>query len=85
MNKTDVVKVTAPSGTDTKIKIRVAWGTWVQVFVSMDCSYTVTSTPYSPPTTVNAPSSAAARLWSRPGMLALSALLALLLPRPRCT
>jgi hypothetical protein len=83
VNKTDVVKVTAPSGTDTKIKIRVAWGTWVQVFVSMDCSYTVTSTPYSPPTTVNAPS-AAARL-SGPGMLALSALLALLLPRPHCT
>ncbi len=78
VTKTDIVTITAASGTETKlVKIRVAWGSWSQVYVSMDCSYTVTSAPYSPPPTVNTPA-AAVRLTGL-GLPAFLTLLVLLL------
>ncbi len=49
MKKTDTVEVTAATApaTSKSISIRVAWGTWSQVYVSNLCSYTVTNSQHS--------------------------------------
>ncbi len=86
VTKTDNVTVTAPSAGSTKaIKIRVAWGTWRQVYVSQDCSYTISSDPYSPPTLMPTVTPAAAMRMTGLGMLAFSAPLVHLLVQLQLT
>jgi hypothetical protein len=60
VKKTDTVVVTAATATaKTKlISIRVAWGTWAQVYVSNPCTYTVTESQHSAASTVLATAAA---------------------------